>query len=165
MSLSFFVCNTGIGVFSFMYSVVAVIYSIGKTFVTWASLSLIFFSMRYNKIVLRLVFLFSCMMPRRSADGLSYIPFILIWPTLGLSTFIGYKLTGEYHFLGNWAITGICYAILAFTFIFKFPYITCQRHINRLVFKCRYRFLYTILALLISAICIVLMPTLIILTK
>ena len=119
--------------------------------------------MRYTKVILRLMFLFSCMLPRRSTDSLSYIFFIFFPPVWGMS-FVVKPLT-IYYSIWDSVFVGITYFVLALTLIFKFPYFTAQRHINRLVFKCRYRFLYAMLALLVSFLCIISLPTLVILSK
>ncbi|MBR6287659.1 MAG: hypothetical protein IKR18_11925, partial [Bacteroidaceae bacterium] len=103
--------------------------------------------MRYTKVILRLMFLFSCMLPRRSADSLSYIFFIFFPPVWGMSFVV--KPLAIYS-IWDAVFVGITYFVIALTLIFKFPYFTAQRHINRLVFKCRYRFLYAMLALLVS---------------
>ena len=116
--------------------------------------------MRLKKLYLRLIFLFSCMLPRRSADALGYMSFIFFFPFGGLSWNLEVILTGHIHIMRNLVITVITYLALFLSYIFLTPYSEEQRHINRLVFKCRYRFLYAILALLVSAVCIVSLPLL-----
>ena len=111
--------------------------------------------MRISKIHLRLMFLFTCMLPRRGADALGYMSFIFFCPVFGLSIFSEFCLIGHVNSIRNLAIIGIPYWLLFFLNLFLKPYYDEQRHINRLVFKCKYRFFYSILALIITALCFI----------
>ena len=121
--------------------------------------------MRYTKVILRLMFLFTCMLPRRSADGLGYTFFIFLPFTLGLFLYLEWAMTGKFHVMENMISTFVTYYILIMILNFKLPFRDEQRHINRLVFKNKHRFLYAMLALLVSFLCIISLPLMMISTK